>query len=167
MTVVERTGFLVAPGQGERIWDGQIDTTVMVPSETTLGAVSITEMAVAAGYMVPPHVHRDTDEWSYVLFGTIGARVGDDEFSAAAGSWILKPRGLMHTFWNAGPDPARIIELMTPGAFEHMFRRMADLATRDELTDDRLDALAVEFGTTIDMAWVPDLAARHGLEVTL
>lgn len=167
MSVAERTKFLVAPGQGELIWDGPIDTTVMVPSEASLGALSITEMAVAPGYMVPPHVHRDTDEWSYVLFGTIGARVGDDEFSATAGSWILKPRGVMHTFWNAGPDPARIIELLTPGAFEHMFRRLSDLAARDQMTDDRLDALAEEFGTTIDMTWVPDLAARHGLEVTV
>jgi hypothetical protein len=73
----------------------------------------------------------------------------------------------MHTFWNAGAEPARIIELLTPGAFEHMFRRMADLAKRDEMTDERLDELAVEFGTTIDMAWVPDLTARHGLEVAL
>ncbi len=48
-----------------------------------------------------------------------------------------------------------------------MFRRMADLAARDEMTDDRLDALAVEFGTTIDMAWVPELTARYGLEVAL
>ncbi len=35
------------------------------------------------------------------------------------------------------------------------------------MSDERLDALAVEFGTTIDMAWVPDLAARYGLEVAL
>jgi len=167
MTVDERTRYLVAPEAGERIWDGPIDTTVKVPTETTLGALSITEMAVAPGFMVPPHTHRETDEWSYVLFGRIGARVGEDEFTAEPGSWILKPRGLMHTFWNAGPEPARIIELMTPGNLEHMFRRMADLAARDEMSDERLDALAVEFGTTIDMTWVPDLSARHGLEVTL
>ncbi len=167
MAVVERTRFLVEPGEGELIWDGPIDTTVKVPTETTLGAVSITEMAVKPGYMVPPHTHRDTDEWSYVLRGRIGARVGEDEFTAEPGSWILKPRGLMHTFWNPGPEPARIIELLTPGAFEHMFRRMADLAARDEMTDERLDALATEFGTTIDMGWVPDLMARYGLEVTL
>lgn len=167
MTIVERTRFVVEPSDGERIWDGPIDTTVKVAEAATGGALSITEMAVAAGYMVPPHVHRDTDEWSYVLFGRIGARVGDDEFSAGPGSWILKPRGLMHTFWNAGPEPARIIELLTPGTFEHMFRRMAALSASDQLTDARLDALAVDFGTTIDMTWVEDLAARHGLEVTL
>ena len=48
-----------------------------------------------------------------------------------------------------------------------MFRRMADLAARDELTDERMDGLGVEFGTTMDMTWVPDLEARYGLEVAL
>ena len=73
--------------------------------------------------MVPPHTHRDTDEWSYVLEGRIGARIGDQDLSAEPGSWILKPRGVMHTFWNAGPEPARIIELLTPGRFEHSSAR--------------------------------------------
>ena len=167
MPVVERTRFLVPPGGGETIWDGPIGTTVKVSTEATGGALSICEMPVAAGFMVPPHTHHDTDEWSYVLEGHIGARVGDDEFTAAPGSWILKPRGLMHTFWNAGPAPARILELLTPGRFEHFFRRTVDLASRDELTDDVMDALATEYGTTVSMDWVEDLAARYGLEVTI
>lgn len=167
MTVQPATRHLVLPGGGERIWDGPIDTSVIVPSVTTGGALSITEMAVAPGFMVPPHVHHATDEWSYVVFGRIGARIGEDEFTAGPGSWILKPRGLMHTFWNAGPEPGRIIELLTPGAFEGLFRGMADLAARDELTDERLDALAREHETEIDMTWVEDLATRYGLEVTL
>lgn len=167
MTTQPATRHLVLPGAGERIWDGPIDTTVIVPTEATRGALSITEMAVAPGYMVPPHTHAATDEWSYVVFGRIGARIGDEEFTAGPGSWILKPRGVMHTFWNAGPEPGRIIELLTPGSFEHMFRGIADLAARDEMTDQRLDALAREHQTEIDMAWVEELAATYGLEVTL
>lgn len=167
MPVVKRTRFLVQPGSGDVIWDGPIGTTVTVSTEATGGALSICEMPVAAGYMVPPHVHHDTDEWSYVLEGRIGARVGDDEFSAEPGSWILKPRGLMHTFWNASPEPARIIELLTPGRFEHFFRQMTALAARDELTDEMMGALAEEYGTTVSMDWVDDLTARYGLQVTI
>jgi hypothetical protein len=44
---------------------------------------------------------------------------------------------------------------------------MASAAARDELTDERLEALGVAYGTTVDMAWVDDLVARYGLEVTL
>ena len=167
MSVVERTRFLVRPDGGEKIWDGPIDTTVKVPVDATMGALSITEMAVSPGFMVPPHTHRDTDEWSYVVAGRVGARIGDDEFTAEPGSWILKPRGLMHTFWNAGPEPARIIELLTPGRFELFFRQMADLAAGDELTDERMDALAAEYGTEVSMDWVDELTTRYGLEVTL
>jgi mannose-6-phosphate isomerase-like protein (cupin superfamily) len=167
MPIVERTRFLVPRDGGETIWDGPIGTSVKVSSEVTGGALSICEMPVAAGYMVPPHMHRDTDEWSYVLEGRIGARIGDDEFTAEPGSWILKPRGLMHTFWNSGPAPARIIELLTPGRFETFFRRMTNLASRDELTDEIMGALAEEYGTEVSMDWVDDLTARYGLEVTI
>ena len=167
MAIARTSRFLVPPDGGEVIWEGPIDTTVKVAASATHHGLSITEMAVAPGYMVPPHVHSTWDEWSYVLFGRIGARIGDDEFTAEPGSWILKPRGLLHTFWNAGPDPARVIELLTPGRFEGLFREMADLARRDELTDDALDGLATKYDTQVSMDWVPDLAGRYGLEVTL
>lgn len=167
MPVVERTRFLIPPDHGETIWAGPIGTTVKVSTESTGGVLSVCEMPVTAGYMVPPHTHHDTDEWSYVLEGRIGARIEDDEFTAEPGSWILKPRGLMHTFWNAGPEPARIIELLTPGRFEHFFRQATALAARDELTDEIMGGLADEYGTTVSMDWVDDLAARYGLEVTI
>jgi len=44
---------------------------------------------------------------------------------------------------------------------------MADLAARDEISDEPLDALAAEYDTTVDMTWVEDLTSRYGLEVTL
>ncbi len=167
MTVVGRSRFVVEPDAGDVIWGGPIGTVVKIPSAMTGGGLSVCEMPIAPGFMVPPHVHADTDEWSYVLEGQVGARVGDDEGTAGPGSWILKPRGVMHTFWNAGPEPARIIELLTPGRFEEFFRRMTDLAHRDELTDELMGSLAEEYGTTVSMDWVEDIVTRYGVEVTI
>lgn len=167
MAIVEQTQYLVAPGGGDHVWDGPIGTTVVIPEAATGGLLSVCEMPVAPGFMVPPHTHHDTDEWSYVLEGRVGARIADDEFTAETGSWILKPRGLMHTFWNAGPEPARIIELLTPGRFEGFFRRSTELAKRDELTDEVMEELGLEYGTTVSMDWVEDLSTRYGLEVTI
>ena len=167
MAIANGTSYLVGPDEGELIWDGPIGTTVRVSTERTGGLLSVCDFPVAPGYMVPPHTHHETDEWSYVLEGRIGARIGDEELSAGPGSWILKPRGVMHTFWNAGPEPARIIELLTPGRFEHFFRTMTALATQGELDDDRMATLAEEYGTTVSMDWVEELAARYGLEVTI
>jgi hypothetical protein len=65
--------------------------------------------------------------WSarYVLEGTVGARVGDREVVAGAGSYLIKPRRL-HTFWNAGPGPARLLEVIAPAGFETYFAELAE-----------------------------------------
>jgi uncharacterized cupin superfamily protein len=57
---------------------------------------------------VLPHVHLREDEYPYVLEGTIGARVGDHKAIAGRGSYVIKPRGLIHTFWNPSREPARL-----------------------------------------------------------
>lgn len=166
MAVVNQSRFHVPASGGSVVFDGPIGTTVMVGGAATNGALSICEMPVAPGFMVPPHTHRDFDEWSYVLEGRIGARIGDDEFTAEAGSYILKPRGLMHTFWNAGPAHARIIELITPAGFETFFERLGQLAASGELTDELMVSMGEEYGTSVSMEWVDELTARYGLEVT-
>ncbi len=60
-----------------------------------------------------------------VVEGVIGVRIGDGEFMARPGSWVFKPWGVTHTFWNAGPRQARLIEIVTQGAFVHYFEELA------------------------------------------
>jgi uncharacterized cupin superfamily protein len=48
----------------------------------TGGAFAVVEHPIEPGRLVLPHVHRHEDEYSYVLEGTIGARVGDHEVAA-------------------------------------------------------------------------------------
>ena len=59
--------------------------------------------------------------------GEIGFRSGDREAVLGSGGYITKPRGEMHTMWNAGSVPARMIEIISPAGFEHFFREVADL----------------------------------------
>jgi|SRR4029453_10561134 hypothetical protein len=54
------------------------------------------------------------------------ARVGDEVVRATPGCRVLKPRRIPHTMWNAGPEPARLIELYTPGGFELFFKDFGD-----------------------------------------
>lgn len=39
----------------------------------------------------------------------------------------VKPRGVFHTFWNAGVTPVRFLEVIAPGAFAQYFRELAPL----------------------------------------
>jgi mannose-6-phosphate isomerase-like protein (cupin superfamily) len=65
-------------------------------------------------WIAPLHVHHEDDEAWYVLSGTLGFRLDDEEVEAHAGSAVLARRGTAHTFWNAGPGEARYLLVMTP-----------------------------------------------------
>ena len=64
--------------------------------------------------IAPLHLHHSDDEAWYVLQGTLGFVRGDERLEAPAGSAVLVPRGVVHTFWNTGPGEARYMIVMTP-----------------------------------------------------
>ena len=68
-------------------------------SEDTGGVIAILEETVPAKRLITPHVHEN-DVWLYVLRGEIGALIGDDIVVATPGTWVLKPRGILHAMWN-------------------------------------------------------------------
>ncbi len=116
--------------------------------------------------MVPPHMHTREDEFSYVLEGEVGARIGDQVLQATPGCYIVKPRGILHTFWNAGSKRARLIEIISPAGFEKFFAEMADLFQGDGPPDfEKLTQLANRYGLTFDMNWIPELTAKYNLKL--
>ena len=89
-----------------------MDITFKISGDQTGGVLAICEMAFEPGRLVPSHLHDTEDEYSYVIDGRIGVLVGEEEFTADAGSWVRKPRGIVHTFWKAGPKYARTIRIV-------------------------------------------------------
>jgi mannose-6-phosphate isomerase-like protein (cupin superfamily) len=65
-------------------------------------------------WIAPLHVHHRDDEAWYVLSGTLGFRLGDDEIEAHRGGAVLARRGTPHTYWNAGRSRAEYLLVMTP-----------------------------------------------------
>ena len=158
-------GMVVGPSEGRVTVDGPVGVIEKVHGRRTNGVISIVEHPVTPGVLVPPHVHTDFDEWSYVLEGRVGARIGDDEFTAGPGSYILKPRRIMHTFWNAGPDPVRLIEIITPAGFEDFFADFGEMLRTGGFDPARMAELAADHGTTYDVTWVPELEERYGIKL--
>ena len=64
--------------------------------------------------VVPLHVHHTADEAWYVLEGALGFIRGDERLEASAGSAVLVPHGVPHTFWNAAGACTRYLIVMTP-----------------------------------------------------
>ena len=65
-------------------------------------------------FIAPLHVHHSDDEAWYVLEGTFAFRLGDQEIEAPAGSAVLAPHGVPHTYWNPQTTSVRYLLIMTP-----------------------------------------------------
>jgi mannose-6-phosphate isomerase-like protein (cupin superfamily) len=81
--------------------------------------VDVTESRYAAGEREhDPHVHFRHADAFYVLEGELTFGLGPDvvPVAAPAGSLILAPRGLVHTFRNEGDTDARFLNVHAPSA---------------------------------------------------
>ena len=155
---------VVRPGEGGEGILGTIGVAFKLWGENTGGALSVVEHPFPVGALVPPHLHTREDEYSIVTKGEIGFRSGDREVVLGAGGYITKPRNELHTMWNAGTDPAHMIEIISPAGFERFFRRVADLVAAGPLDFEILAELAKEYGLLFAQPdWLPDLIARYGL----
>jgi quercetin dioxygenase-like cupin family protein len=165
---------VVQPGAGESVSMPGFGATFKLTSRTTGGLVAIVEHPFAVGLITAAHRHTREDEHSFVLAGEIGFRSDDSEVVLGPGGYITKPRGQMHAMWNAGTEPGRIIEVITPGGgFENYFRELSELLATDlgaqssgrplhessEFTD-----LAKKYGLTYGTPdWFDDVITRYRL----
>ncbi|HEU5244298.1 MAG TPA: cupin domain-containing protein, partial [Gaiellaceae bacterium] len=111
----------------------------------------------------PLHRHTSEDEYSYVLEGRLGAQLGDDILEAGPGELVRKPRGQEHAFWNAGDEPLRFLEIISPGRFAQYFRELAPVLAAGE--HEGLQEIAARYELEIDFSTIAVLAERHGLNV--
>ena len=142
---------------------GSIGVGFRLGGEQTGGQVAIVEHPFPPRALVPPHVHTREDEFSIVTAGAIGFRSGSDEVVLEAGGYISKPRGELHTMWNAGPDEARIIEVITPSGFERFFQELAESFESGPPDPASLESIAGSYGLFFDPTWVPELMEKYGL----
>ena len=143
---------------------GAIGVGFRLGGEQTGGQVAVVEHPFPPRALVPPHVHTREDEFSIVTAGSIGFRSGADQVVLEAGGYISKPRGELHTMWNAGPGEARLIEIITPAGFEGFFLALSEAFAAGPPDPAALEELAVSYGLFFDAAWVPELMAEYGLD---
>ena len=155
---------VVQPGQGGGGSLGSIGVDFKIWGRDTGGQVSVVEHPFPVGALVPPHLHTREDEFSIVTEGEIGFRSGDREVVLGAGGYITKPRGEMHTMWNAGAVPARMIEIITPAGFEHFFYSLTEMTASGPLDPAEVGALAERYGLQFGRPdWLDGLTSRYGL----
>jgi mannose-6-phosphate isomerase-like protein (cupin superfamily) len=165
MTVAQQArAVFLGPGAGPTVQMGSLPLIFKALAGWTRGAYEMHEQPLRPGVLVVPHTHAHQDQVSYVVAGTLGFLVGTEEFAAPAGSFIWRPRGVVHALWNSGPGEARMLEISSPGRdIEEFFRRFGALTDAGAATGDAVQALAGPYGISYDLSRIADLEARHGV----
>jgi quercetin dioxygenase-like cupin family protein len=122
--------IVVGPGDGQTVANpAGGGLTYKARGGETGGALTVWESTAAPGEGPPLHLHSNEHEFMYVLEGRLRFRLGETDHTAPTGSFVFVPRGVPHTWQNAGDDDARILFVFTPASpgMERFFERSAEL----------------------------------------
>ncbi|MBO0815768.1 MAG: cupin domain-containing protein [Actinobacteria bacterium] len=155
---------LVAPGEGSTIMLFGVRFDYKVVSTDSGGSLAVLEVAIPAGTLVKPHNHSREDEFSLVLSGTVGVRIGDQVLTAGPGTYLVKPRGVPHAMWNATDDPAKVVEILSPGGLERYFEELAPILAEHRPAAEYYE-LAENYGIGIQDDWIEDLERAYGVKL--
>ena len=162
---LEVSVILIGPGEG--CYLPVLDTAHKVTAVASGGSIMIEEWGLPPGEMIPPHTHSREDECSFVLEGEMMCYVGGEVVFAPQGSYVIKPRGVAHAFYNSGAGTVRGMEILTPGGpFEGYFDEYEEIISR-QMSDEEHRKARAELGERYGIIWhderIPEVRASFGI----
>ncbi len=155
---------ILGANDGKAVDLQSVGVRFMTYTEETGGGFSLVEHPIPPKTLVAPlHKHSREDEYSFVVEGRMGALLGDDVVHAEEGDLAFKPRGQWHTFWNPEDRPCRILEIISPGGFEHYFEELAEVFAT-AFSPEQIGQVGARYGLEADPMSIPRLCEEHGLD---
>ena len=166
MRATAETVKIVGPNDGKEGSLGSIGVRFMIDGLEAGERFSLVEHPMSPRALAAPlHRHTREDEYSFVLQGRMGALLGDEVVEAGPGDLVFKPRDQWHTFWNAGDEPCRILEIISPAGFERFFQELVAMGGAIEADPEALGQLSARYGLEMQPETVPELLERFGLRI--
>lgn len=139
---------VIAPMTGEK--KNILGHTVTVKMRSEEGAGNyVFEVVTPPGLGIPPHSHTEEDEVIYVQSGIFEVVLGEEIFTAEAGTWLNFKRPLPHGFRNIGNMPGKTLWFVDPGKkFEAFFDELGDFPPGPP-DFPKVAALFAKYGMTI------------------
>ena len=163
---METTPKVLSAGDGVTGFLGSMGVRFMIDSGESGGGFSLVEHAMSSRALgAPLHRHAREDEYSFVLAGRVGVMLDSQVLEAGRGDLIFKPRQQWHTFWNAGDEPARILEISSPAGFERYFAELVALGGSRVASPQALKSLGERYGLEVDPQSTPGLLTRFQLRL--
>lgn len=117
----DRDPLVLAPGAGRAYPMGRLEAVFKADGAETADRYSISEWWLDPHTKGPGAHQHPEDDVFYVLAGTMHFLVRDEWLEATAGSFVLVPGGVVHSFENRGDLRCGALNISAPGDFEqHM-----------------------------------------------
>ena len=110
---------VVPPGGGKRV--GNVEFLARSSDTPRFNLALVTVQPHRDGPEV--HAHAAEDDSFYILEGELTFTVDGAEIVAGAGTFVLVPPGVPHSFANRGASPARILNVHAPAGFDVRLER--------------------------------------------
>src|SRR5690242_15141761 len=157
---------IVSPRDGAEGFLGSIGVRFLIDGADAAERFSLVEHPMSPRALAAPlHLHTREDEYRFVLEGRMGALLGDEVVEAGPGDLVFKPRDQWHTFWNAGDEPCRILEIIAPAGFERFFQELVALGGVLRADPEDVAQLNDRYGLQMQPETVPGLLERFGLRI--
>jgi mannose-6-phosphate isomerase-like protein (cupin superfamily) len=114
----------------------------------TRNTMSVVELEIQPCSITPPqHIHRACEEGFYVLEGPVDFNVNGEVKRAEAGTFVMVPIGVSHTFSNPTDKTVRLLMTITPAQYLHYFEELASLFQVGTVTPEKFAALMSRYET--------------------
>ncbi|RZK76685.1 MAG: cupin domain-containing protein [Pedobacter sp.] len=142
----------IKSGTGKTGKIGEGDIMPKFGKDQTDGHLGVAELTLPVGVLgAPPHYHKGFDEICRVTQGRLTIMVGDEIFEVNEGDWHLRPKGIVHSFWNSGTQTAKFIEVYAPAGHENYMDELSNLFLNNQRPKPGdLDLLAKKYDITFD-----------------
>jgi mannose-6-phosphate isomerase-like protein (cupin superfamily) len=96
--------------------------TVKLGGEQTDDAYSVFELSVPPNVGAGLHIDNDWDEFWHVMEGTFAFTLNGEQKELSAGGFAWGPKGIPHSFKNAGETTGKLVMFTMPSGLEKFFR---------------------------------------------
>jgi quercetin dioxygenase-like cupin family protein len=119
-------GLVVDEQEGETYMLRNGTTMLRIKISKTQGSESICFLSesILPGEAIPVHKHLNEDELIFLHKGSGLFTLDEKQYSVAAGSVAVVPKGVWHGLQNTGPENIEMRFAYTPSGFEGFFREV-------------------------------------------
>jgi mannose-6-phosphate isomerase-like protein (cupin superfamily) len=134
---------VIGPGEGDRLESATRVATVKVGRDE----LAFVEFELRAGFEGPrAHIHKHHVDAFYVVAGEPHFRAAGETVHCEPGMLLAAPPGVVHSFSNPGPGPARLVNVHAPSCGFHEYLHVMEDAEGelDEATHAAYDVFEVD-----------------------